>query len=118
MVKLPDGTIAVYAEDQPGNVTSCYFMRFTLSWLTDGEDTYTAPSVSVGNVTANDGININSAKGSIEITGNEQTSANIYTTDGMLVRSSELMAGCNTIEVPSGIYIVKAGTTVKKIAVP
>ena len=93
-------------------------MCFTLSWLTDGEDTYTAPSVSVGNVTADDGININSTKGSIEITGNEQTSANIYTTDGMLVRSSELMAGCNTIEVPSGIYIVKAGTTVKKIAVP
>ncbi len=45
MVKFEDGTIGVYAEDQR-NGTSNYFMRFSLSWLTDGEDEYLAPNTN------------------------------------------------------------------------
>lgn len=43
MIKFDDGTIGMYAEDQQNNVTTSYFMRFSLSWLTDGQDVYTAP---------------------------------------------------------------------------
>lgn len=43
MIMLEDGSIGMYAEDQQNNVTTSYFMRFTLSWLTDGQDEYTAP---------------------------------------------------------------------------
>lgn len=43
MIKFDDGTIGMYAEDQQNNVTTSYFMRFSLSWLTNGQDVYTAP---------------------------------------------------------------------------
>ncbi len=43
MIKFDDGTIGMYAEDQRGGVTGNYFLRFSLSWLTDGRDHYQAP---------------------------------------------------------------------------
>jgi hypothetical protein len=37
---LPDGTLGVYYENQDDQIYNMYFARFTLSWLTDGADTF------------------------------------------------------------------------------
>lgn len=38
---LPDGTIGAYVEENPDGACSLYFMNFSLTWLTDGQDIYT-----------------------------------------------------------------------------
>ena len=116
MIKLPDGTIGIYAEDQQGNKTSNYFMRFSLSWLTDGEDSYNA---SIDNTAAADNSNsvlINASNGCIEITAADTLTADIYNIDGLLVKSSTVQQ-TDVIPVPSGAYIVKAGDTTQKVIV-
>ncbi len=42
LIKFDDGTIGMFAEDQRDG-TNNYFMRFSLEWLTDGDDVYYAP---------------------------------------------------------------------------
>ena len=116
MIKLPDGTIGIYAEDQQGNKTSNYFMRFSLSWLTDGEDSYNA---SIDNTAAADNSNsvlINASNGCIEITAADTLTADIYNIDGLLVKSSTVQQ-TDVIPIPSGAYIVKAGDTTQKVIV-
>lgn len=42
---LPDGTIGMYYENgEYGDVYDMYFVRFSLSWLTNGADTYVPPN--------------------------------------------------------------------------
>jgi hypothetical protein len=43
---LPDGTMGLYYENgEYGDVYDMYFVRFSLSWLTNGADTYTPAAV-------------------------------------------------------------------------
>lgn len=45
---LPDGTIGMYYEDgSTGNTYDMMFVRFSLNWLTEGVDNYTAPITDV-----------------------------------------------------------------------
>lgn len=118
MIKLPDGTIGVYAEDQQGGTTKNYFMRFSLAWLTDGEDIYTAPPAGVEEIQAGDdtAATINAGEGRIEITSPETIAIAIYDIDGTTVKSLDASQSCS-IAIEPGAYIVKAGDTVKKLIV-
>ncbi|KQB39435.1 Sialidase [Flavobacterium aquidurense] len=44
---LPDGTIGIYYENGESSTYQMYFVRFSLNWLTNGADTYTAPNSAV-----------------------------------------------------------------------
>lgn len=42
---LPDGTIGAYTEENYNTSSfSCYYLNFSLEWLTNGQDTYYAPN--------------------------------------------------------------------------
>ena len=117
MIKLPDGTIGMYAEDQQGS-TKSYFMRFSLAWLTDGEDIYTAPEPgNVNDMTApNEGVAVRATKGHITVNSNEPVEVEIFTLGGVLVKAATT-TGYEMIAVPAGFYIVKAGSSVDKVIV-
>lgn len=118
MIKLPDGTIGMYAEDQrpSGSTTKNYFMRFSLAWLTDGEDSYTAAIKDIANIKPENDTTIIAGKGCIEITGSGTLTADIYNIEGQLVKSSTI-SQTDIIPMPSGPYIVKAGTATQKVIV-
>jgi CshA-type fibril repeat protein len=44
---LPDGTMGIYYENGENSTYQMYFVRFSLNWLTNGADTYTAPNSTV-----------------------------------------------------------------------
>ncbi|OMQ11860.1 hypothetical protein BXU01_10105 [[Flexibacter] sp. ATCC 35103] len=44
---LPDGTIGIYYENGESSTYQMYFVRFSLNWLTNSADTYTAPYSAV-----------------------------------------------------------------------
>ncbi|WP_158729855.1 LamG-like jellyroll fold domain-containing protein [Flavobacterium sp. I-STPA6A] len=44
---LPDGTMGIYYENGENSTYQMYFTRFSLKWLTNGADTYTAPNSAV-----------------------------------------------------------------------
>ena len=44
---LPDGTMGIYYENGESSTYQMYFVRFSLNWLTNGADTYTAPNSAV-----------------------------------------------------------------------
>ena len=116
MIKLPDGTIGVYAEDQQGNKTSNYFMRFSLSWLTDGEDSYTTGIKDIAATKPGNDTTIIAGKGYIEISGKGTLTADIYNIEGQLVKSPTI-SQTDIIPIPSGTYIVKTGTATQKVIV-
>ena len=85
LIMLPDGSIGMYAEDQRAGTTSNYFMRFSLSWLTDGADSYTEPGTRVATpvISPEDGTvfyDVESAE--ITITCETENASIYYTTDG------------------------------------
>ena len=43
---LPDGTMGIYYENGENSTYQMYFVRFSLNWLTNGADTYTAPNTN------------------------------------------------------------------------
>lgn len=48
---LPDGTLGIYYENGENSTYQMYFVRFSLNWLTNGADTYTAPTLGIGEST-------------------------------------------------------------------
>lgn len=44
---LPDGTLGIYYENGENSTYQMYFVRFSLNWLTNGADTYTAPTLGI-----------------------------------------------------------------------
>ena len=64
-----------------------------------------------------DAVKVYSAAGAIVIESGEAVSADIYTAGGVLVKSVTAIAGTDRIAVPDGIYMVKVGTKVQKVAV-
>ena len=66
---------------------------------------------------AADAVKVYSAAGAIVIESGEAVSADIYTAGGVLVKSVTAIAGTDRIEVPDGIYMVKVGAKVLKVAV-
>lgn len=116
MVMLEDGTIGIYAEDQQNNVTTSYFMRFSLSWLTDGQDEYTDPGTVAQKVedpvfSPEDGTVITTMEPTVITVTTATDGASIYyTTDG-----SEPSAENGTLYT-DGITISES-CTIKAIAV-
>lgn len=116
MIMLPDGTIGMYAEDQQNNVTTSYFMRFSLSWLTDGQDVYTAPGgqerVEAPVFSPEDGtVFVSQESAVITITTATDGASIYYTTDG-----TEPSADNGTLYPEVGITITE-DCTIKAIAV-
>lgn len=116
MIMLPDGTIGMYAEDQQNNVTTSYFMRFSLSWLTDGQDVYTAPGgqerVEAPVFSPEDGtVFVSQESAVITITTATDGASIYYTTDG-----TEPSADNGTLYTEGGITITE-DCTIKAIAV-
>ena len=116
MIMLPDGTIGMYAEDQQNNVTTSYFMRFSLSWLTDGQDVYTAPGgqerVEAPVFSPEDGtVFVSQESAVITITTATDGASIYYTKDG-----TEPSADNGTLYPEEGITITE-DCTIKAIAV-
>lgn len=116
MIMLPDGTIGMYAEDQQNNVTTSYFMRFSLSWLTDGQDVYTAPGgqerVEAPVFSPEDGtVFVSQESAVITITTATDGASIYYTKDG-----TEPSADNGTLYPEGGITITE-DCTIKAIAV-
>ena len=116
MIMLPDGTIGMYAEDQQNNVTTSYFMRFSLSWLTDGQDVYTAPGgqerVEAPVFSPEDGtVFVSQESAVITITTATDGASIYYTKDG-----TEPSADNGTLYPEEGITITE-DCTIKVIAV-
>lgn len=116
MIMLEDGTIGMYAEDQQNNVTTNYFMRFSLSWLTDGQDVYTAPGgqerVEAPVFSPEDGtVFVSQESATITITTATDGASIYYTTDG-----TEPSADNGTLYTDEGITITE-DCTIKAIAV-
>ncbi len=116
MVKFEDGTIGIYAEDQRSG-TCNYFMRFSLSWLTDGEDEYVAPTNDIETLPESNGIDIYAADRQIIIDSTEKVTIEIYLSNGMMYKAPFQVKGNHSIDVPTGLYIVKANNSTKLLNV-
>ena len=79
--------------------------------------TFTGEDLSGVEEAAADAVKVYSAAGAIVIESGEAVSADIYTAGGVLVKSVTAIAGTDRIEVPDGIYMVKVGAKVLKVAV-
>lgn len=117
---LQDGTIGMYYENGEKSIYQMYFVRFSLSWLTNGTDNYIpsvlgiksndAKSESLNVVLNNNPINdslilkINNAKGNVDI--------EVYTLEGKVVTKQHQEKTNSSIIIPfqnqaKGIYLLK-----------
>lgn len=92
--------------------------RFSGAAVDLGAFEYYFPA-SVAEYHAADAISVfpNPATAHVMLQLNEKSLVEIYTADGKLVSSSEMQAGMNTLDISeyeSGIYILKAGSSVTK----
>lgn len=80
---LPNGTIGVYLEEDESNPYKMYFLNFSLDWLTDGADSYTASGTEI---VATPTFSLAGGKyadtQTLTITSNTPDATIYYTTDG------------------------------------
>lgn len=115
MIKFDDGTIGMYAEDQQNNVTTSYFMRFSLSWLTNGQDVYTAPGgeerVEAPVFSPQSGTVFTTESAVVTLTTATVGASIYYTTDG-----TEPSKENGTLYTDEGI-VITSDCTIKAVAV-
>lgn len=115
MIKFDDGTIGMYAEDQQNNVTTSYFMRFSLSWLTNGQDVYTAPGgeerVEAPVFSPQSGTVFTTESAVVTLTTATVGTSIYYTTDG-----TEPSKENGTLYTDEGI-VITSDCTIKAVAV-
>lgn len=68
-------------------------------------------------VAGTDGANIRGIQGAAEITLDQDARIDVYNTCGALAASITGNKGLNSISLPAGFYIIKAGTTTAKVIV-
>ncbi|MDG5800458.1 exo-alpha-sialidase [Marinilabiliaceae bacterium ANBcel2] len=109
--KLSDGTIGVYYED--GSVGGGYdmvFVRFTLEWLTDGDDIYQAPAPTfISEVEDKSNSKVWSENSRIYVETSDDSDINIFSLTGVKVKPNTTLQ--------SGIYIVRVGDEIHKVVV-
>ena len=110
---LPDGTIGLYVEEEPNNTSgySTVFYNFSLDWLTDGNDHYTAVTETTDTW---DSLHIYPIPASsfITIETEGMSSIELYNANGQLVKSISAK-GVSEVRIDisklaSGLYLVKA----------
>lgn len=62
-------------------------------------------------------LSITGGNGCIKISSSESLQIGIYSTDGALLNLVNVAEGTSTVNVPAGIYVVRAATTATKVAV-
>ncbi len=110
---LPDGTIGIYVEENYNTEKySTYFMNFSLDWLTDGNDHYTAPNYIQERQTENSPFKTfyDSTDNCIKILGNKIKSVSIYDNSGKIIDSQNFKHSenvkINASSLKNGIYFI------------
>lgn len=83
-------------------------------------DNYTidyTSSIEYLNADSDSDVAISAVDGCLTVTGGAGKTAYVYTTDGRFVCSKALATGTETIDVATGIYIVKVGSKIAKVIV-
>lgn len=106
---LPDNTIGVYLEEDGVQAYNMYFLNFSLDWLTNGKDTYTAPVVAVAHPLSSLKPGTYFSTQSVSLTSATEGAKIYYTTDGSTPTSSSTLY--------SGTFTISNNVVVKAIAV-
>lgn len=128
---LNDGTIGVYYEVGEYETYQLYFVRFSLSWLSDRNDTWSekmSPVISGSSGIASNPHAItlypNPAEGIVNVSGNFElnASAEIYDSQGKLMVITRISNPGGPVRIslaglPSGIYYLKIGGETSKFMV-
>jgi hypothetical protein len=128
---LHDGTIGVYYEVGEYETYQLYFARFSLTWLTDGKDTWTGKKILDGIPSEEAAIRQSSylvypnpAEGAVTITGSLSRGMRVecYDTQGTLRSRKYIDEPCYEVVFPlqgmvAGLYFLKIGTSTIKLMV-
>ena len=85
--------------------------------LVDSYKIYDGESTGISDVSANAGITIITGVESVTVSSPIATQVCIFSTDGALVSKRDITVGETTIEIPAGIYVVRAAGSAQKVVV-